>query len=53
MAAVDAVAPDLGATQACQALGISRATPAPAPAATGPTSVEQPATAAAAGPVRR
>jgi putative transposase len=26
MAAVDAVAPDLGATQACQALGISRAT---------------------------
>jgi putative transposase len=27
MAAVDAVAPDLGATQACRALGISRATP--------------------------
>jgi len=26
MAAVDAVAPDLGATQACRALGISRAT---------------------------
>ena len=26
MTAVDAVAPDLGATQACQALGISRAT---------------------------
>jgi putative transposase len=26
MAAVDAVAPDLGAPQACQALGISRAT---------------------------
>ena len=41
MAAVDTVAPDLGATQACRALGISRATlyrrrRPPAPAASSP-----------------